>query len=163
MKKRVLLVAASVVLAGGVVALWFGVLREKPKPMTEEEKVAKLLVGSWKMTKCYYPHLAPDVEFLAIFYEGGRFDVQSSHPFDGVESRTGTYRVEGTTIHFHAVATKQHEETSWDKGIERITETELTLVGPEEPGGKRHRADFQRSELRSLPVPPRPPSAGPIY
>jgi hypothetical protein len=163
MKKSVLFAAASALLAAGAGALWFGVFRERPKPLSEEERVAKLLVGSWKMTKCYHLQLDPEGESLLVFHADGRYESQYSHPFVGLQVRTGTYRIAGNRLHIQVVATQQDDERSWDPEIERITETELTLVGLEEAGGKRPRTDYQRTELQMLPVPPRPALTGQSY
>ena len=161
-----LLVSISALFALVGLVLWFGVFRNNQQPNAEEQPTqaqpkatAELLVGMWKMTKCDYPPIAPEVEILLVFTEDGRFEAHSTDSRNGLQVRVGTYRLEGNAIHFSAEPTARYEAMSWDKVIEVLTDDKLVLVGEPDPTA-RPRMELQRTTEKLVAPPPRqrPPS-----
>jgi hypothetical protein len=151
-RSRLLVALSVVVVLVGAGVLWFAVFRERPDP-AEVKTTAELLVGSWKMTKCDYPPIAPQVEIILVFSDDGRFETHGADPWNGLRVRMGTYRLEGNTIHFSVGPTDRLDAMTWDKVIEVITEDKLVLVGFPEPNG-RPRMELQRT-TEKLVAPPR--------
>jgi hypothetical protein len=116
----------------------------------------ELLIGSWKMTRCDHPPIAPEVEMLLVFADNGRFEWHSVDPRNGRQLRAGTYRLDGNTIHLDAEPTARYEAASWDETIELIDADKLVLVGVPEPGNRRPRIEFQRTNEKKLPPLQRP-------
>jgi len=90
---------------------------------------AELLVGTWLMTESDgHPMPFWYVTALMVFAKDGTLMIRAIDPRRNHPLRTGTYRLEGNTLHLSTDATATDEARKWSLVIEVITKEEMITV-----------------------------------